>query len=105
MERKTTKIMQVMEPSEIGLSENFRKMAAMVEYPQITMEAIADISYFILQLRLLDHFMYDFFTKYSDDFTNFTDEENNVHDAINLVIDKASKLCHLAFGESELKFY
>lgn len=37
---------------------------------------------------------------------NLVADYSDEHFAIdNLVIDKASKLCHLAFGESELKFY
>lgn len=38
--------------------------------------------------------------------SNLVADYSDEHFAIdNLVIDKASKLCHLAFGESELKFY
>lgn len=105
MERKTTTDMQVMEPSEINLSKEFRRLAAVVEYPQIAREALADISYSVLQLKLLSSFMRDFFVKYSDDFTIFADEEDSVHNAICLAIDKVSELCHMVFSESELKLY
>lgn len=89
---------------ENKVSEQLKTLSGTLKFPDITHEAIADISNVVLQLRALDNLMYDFFAKYGGEFNLLSNEEDSVHCNLEDAVSSVTNLYHWLLFESDIEY-